>query len=170
LESLCLAQLQLHSVIGNSLDVFFNFCPTLRMLDLSECELTFLPMGTFSNLTFLEVIDVSHNLLSTLNISLNNCSHLMVLNVSNNEISSLSAESIVQLNTVANRRLLEDNTLTVDLTGNPLSCLCNSTDFVKWMKSLHGIILIPLLDTYTCLYPNGSTVLLARVSVSELEE
>ena len=59
--------------------------------------------------------------------------------------------------------------LTIDLRRNQLSCLCNSTHFVKqlrkWIKKQE--VNVPDFENFTCLYPNGSVLAMSQVDMDQ---
>ena len=114
------------------------------MLNLSHCELVDLPPDLFLHNSNLTVLDLSHNSLSHLDIELAQ-TQLKHLNLSHNFIHSLAdtfrgeIELLPQLN--------------LDLTGNPLICGCNDTDFLKWIKNSNISFVNP--DAYLCQFRSG---------------
>ena len=107
----------------------------------------------------------------TLECDLRNCTKLNILNISSNSIERLSTETTNRLNDLALRKR-DGQRLLIDLSYNRLHCLCNSTQFVKWLQRLPTERNIKFLDfdSYTCLYANGSAVRVSKTSVAELEE
>lgn len=57
----------------------------------------------------------------------------------------------------------------MDLSGNPLTCLCNNTWFVSWLKTTTAVSLQNFGD-YRCLHPNGSYVTVAALNRTALDE
>ena len=94
-----------------------------------------------------------------------------MLNLSNNSIESISHKRISQLTQLAAGKTGGDK-LVVDLSYNGLHCLCNSTHLIKWLQRSSADTNIAFSDfsVYTCLYPNGSTVRVSEVIVSEVEQ
>lgn len=57
----------------------------------------------------------------------------------------------------------------LDLSGNPLTCLCNNTWFVSWLKTTTAVSL-QNFDDYRCLHPNGSHVTVAELNRTALDD
>ena len=171
LKVLKLSSLDIGDFVESSDGDFFGSCPTLSDIHLDNCNITKIPTTIFSRSANLQHLDVSKNYLSTFDFDLGNCTRLNVLNFSHNNIGSVTRKSIVQLTRLALRKTRSDNLL-VDLSYNRLHCLCNSTNFVRWLQRLPTASNITFAgyDSYACLYPNGSNVQVSEVSVDELEQ
>ena len=155
----------------NMNEEFFGSCPTLLDIDLHSCNMTKVPTTTFFRSVNLERLDVSNNFLRSFDFYLQNCTKLHILNLSHNSIGSTSRKSIVQLTRLASQKTRRDN-LVIDLSHNKLHCLCNSTNFIKWLQRSAADSHIEFKDfnSYTCLFPNGSIVRASEVVVSDLEQ
>jgi len=149
---------------------FFGNCPTLTEIHLGDCQLTTIPATAFVDLPALETLNLSSNSLRSFDISLSANGNLSHLNLSGNSISTLSEDVLAELNAVAQRRLQAGDRLTVDLRRNPLSCLCNSSDFVRQLQDwvAKREVRVPGFEGYRCLYPNGSKLVSSRVDVDQL--
>jgi len=171
LETLKLSSLDIGRFIESIDDQFFGLCPTLLKVELNNCHLKQIPATLFSKLFNLERLYVSNNSLHNLEFNLSNCTKLDILNFSSNNIKSFATKTISQLNEIALRKQ-EGSSLLVDLSNNRLHCLCNSTNFVKWLQRLPTDSNIKFVDydSYTCLHPNGSFVHVSTTSVVELQE
>ena len=111
-------------VFNDTKSYMFSKHYKLQELDLSACQLTEIPSKEFSNLRRLQTLDVSGNKLQHFRVDLDAMKTLELLNLSNNTLRSLSADT---------RSALDKMTaVKVDISGNPLQCLCNNTDFVEW--------------------------------------
>ena len=125
LEFLSLAGMSLPSAVGESkLGEFLAYSLNLTTLDMSECQLSSLQRGTFSNLSRLGHLNLAGNNLNEFDGMLENCctTSLEVLNVGYNRIRALSPASRKQLDEIASRRQRQNpSRLAVDLTGNPLT-------------------------------------------------
>jgi len=149
---------------------FFGKCPTLTEIHLGDCQLTTIPATAFVDLPALETLNLSSNSLRSFDISLSANGNLSHLNLSGKSISTLSEDVLAELNAVAQRRLQAGDRLTVDLRRNPLSCLCNSSDFVRQLQDwvAKREVHVPGFEGYRCLYPNGSKLVSSRVDVDQL--
>jgi len=171
LEVLKLSKLDIGDFIKNTHGDFFGSCPTLTHIYLDDCNITKIPRTTLLRSVNLQHLDISKNYLRTVDIDLQNSTRLNMLNFSHNNIEVISQKSTFQLTHVALRKIAE-NSLVVDLTDNKLHCLCNLTNFVKWMQRspTDSHIEFRGFDSYTCLYPNGSIVRVSEVIFSELDQ
>ncbi len=106
----------------------FLHLPNLESLDLKRCLLGRIPPLAFSRLENLRYLNLSHNEIDAINISLGR--HLRRLDLSENEITSLPQEMTAKLDHVA-----QDHSVSLDLSRNPLRCFCDEANFVNWLKS-----------------------------------
>jgi len=141
----------------------FRTLDRLKILDLSDCNIFRLPRDEFTALTSLVVLNLSGNMLDVrLDLSLRNCSGLQTFDLSRNRIELLLDNLTAQLDDIATGAELDSDasgrrdTVTVNLTGNHLSCLCNATGFIRWLKQSN--VRFVDFDTYVCQHPNGSKV------------
>ena len=171
LKVLKLSNVDIGYFIQNIDGDFFGSCPTLEDIYLSDDNLTKIPTTMFSRSVNLQRLDMSKNYLRSFDFDLQNCTKLNILNLSSNSIESITQERISELTQLAAGKT-EDNNLVVDLSNNRLHCLCNSTHLIKWLQRLPAETNIMFSDfnVHRCLYPNGSTVRISDVIVSELEQ
>ena len=148
---------------------FFESCQTLTDIYLDECNITKISTTIFSRSVNIQHIDLSKNHLHTFDLDLQNCTKLNILNYCSNNIETVTDKSIVQLNQLALQKT-GGNYLVVDYSYNKLHCLCNSTQFIKWLHRSPRDTNIEFrgFDGYTCLYPNGSIALVSGVIVTRL--
>ena len=172
LETINLVQLAIGDSIKQINSSFFGNCPTLTEIHLGDCRLTTIPPTTFLLVPSLRTLNLSSNSLRTFHVSLQNSSNLSHLNLSGNAISTLSEDVLAELDAIAQRRLQDGETLTLDLRENRrLGCLCNSTHLVRrlqgWVEKRE--VSVPGFDELACLYPNGSVLAMSEVDVHRLE-
>jgi len=170
LEILKLGKLDIGKFIKSIDRNFFVSSPALTEIHLDNCQLTDISTALISAL-----INFQHNwttntptFTENLEYDFRNRTNLKLLNFSSNYIRSVSQNSIGQLNQLALGGQKESS-LFIDLSYNDIHCLCNSTYFIQWLTSNSGMT-FPGFDSYTCLYPNGSIVLVSEVTVSELQQ
>ena len=170
LEVLKLGKNDIGDFIENADEDFFGSCPTLTDIHLDECNMTNIPRTIFSRSFNIERIDLSKNYIRTVDLYLENCTRLNVLNFSSNIIKTVSREDAMQLSQLALQK--PQGRLVVDFGQNNLHCLCNSTHFIRWLQRLpaHSNLKFMGFDSYRCLYPNGSIVFASKVIVKELEQ
>jgi len=169
LKVLKLSKNDIDDFIENIDGDFFGSCPTLADIYLDGCNMTNIPTSILSRSVNLQHLDISKNYLRSFDVDLQNCTRLDILNFSGNSIGSITQKRISQLTRLALRKPGGEH-LVVDLSYNRLHCLCNSTRFIKWLQRSDTNIKFQDFDSYTCLYPNGSTVRAFEVVVSELEQ
>ena len=171
LKVLKLSKVDIGNFIENVNENFFGSCPTLEDIYLGNDKLTEIPTTIFSRSVNLQRLDMSKNYLRSFDFDLQNCTRLSILNLSSNSIESVTQQRISELTQLAAGKT-EDNNLVVDLSNNRLHCLCNSTHLIKWLQRLPAETNIMFSDfnVHRCLYPNGSTVRISDVIVSELEQ
>ena len=173
LKVLKAGKVDIGNFITNISGNFFGSCPTLEGIFLVDDNLTKIPTMTFSQLLNLQHLDLSKNSLRTFDLDLQNCTKLNILNLSHNNIESISQKRISQLTQIASVKSGASHMyLVVDLSFNRLRCLCNSTHFIKWLQQpvAETNVMFSNFDGYTCLYPNGTTVRASEVTVSEVEQ
>ena len=124
----------------------------LHILELAACHLTHIPQNEFSSLQQLESLDVSRNELLHFHVDLHTMRNLQNLDLSDNKLTTLSAKTRTELDELA--------TMQVDISGNPLHCLCNNTDFVTWIHT-SKLKFLNKGKTF-CIDENNSTNLLFR--------
>ena len=171
LETLNLVQLSTGESMQQINSSFFGNCPTLKEIHLGECQLTTIPSDAFVLLPVLETLNLSSNFLQTFDADLSSSGNLSHLNLSGNAISTMSEGVLAELSRIAKLRLQAGEMLTVDLIGNKLSCLCNSTHFVRQLQLwvIKQQVNVPGFEEYTCLYPNGSVLAMSQVDVDQSE-
>jgi len=171
LENINLGQLPIVKSMQQFNSSFFGNCPTLREIHLGDCQLMTMPSDAFVLLPVLETLNLSSNFLQTFDANLSSSGNLSHLNLSGNAISTMSEGVLAELNGIAQLRLQAGEMLTIDLRRNPLSCLCNSTHFVRqlqlWVTKQQ--VNVPGFEEYTCLYPNGSVLVMSQVEVDQSE-
>ena len=99
----------------------------LLTLDLAACKLTQIPPREFSKLQQLQYLNLSKNALPHFRVDLRSLKKLRVLNLSDNKLPTLSAKTRKELDEIPK--------VHVDISGNPLRCLCSNTDFVTWTQT-----------------------------------
>jgi len=171
LKVLKLSKVDIGNFIENIDGSFFGSCPTLEDIYLDYDNLTKIPTTIFSRSVNLQRLSMSKNHLRYFDFDLQHCTRLNILNLSHNSIESITQQRIRELTELAAGKT-EGNNLVVDLSYNRLHCLCNSTHLIKWLQRSPADASITFRDfnIYTCLYPNGSTVRVSEVIVSEVEQ
>ncbi|XP_059167563.1 toll-like receptor 4 [Physella acuta] len=121
----------------------FSTLDKLELLDLAENIIYELPFPIMSKLQNLKIIDLSTNKISTLNVSLANCSRLTYIDLSRNSISWITRNTLDDLDTIA-----ANHTIYLDLTFNPLPCTCKGLPIIFWLA--HTNVYLLSKDFLTC--------------------
>ncbi|KAI0214604.1 hypothetical protein LSAT2_000291 [Lamellibrachia satsuma] len=101
----------------------FRHNDKLRVLDMARCHLPEISPNEFSSLLQLQNLNLSGNSLREFHVELHKLGNLQMLNLSHNKLTSLTVDTRIELDNLA---------IEIDLSGNPLDCSCNNTDFVSW--------------------------------------
>ena len=138
----------------------FHQAVTLRDLDLSYNNIQLLPITSFQNLISLEKLNLLPNIMTSINLNLSLFTNFNVLDLSYNMLSYLDEPFQKQLEIVANNSL----TFGLCLQGNPLSCRCESIQFLKWLQ--HTPVILENMNSMNCIKSNELWV---KVDTQELE-
>lgn len=106
----------------------FRNLTTLRLLELKENRIANLPKAVFVNLYNLEHLDLSDNILMAIEFNIENLRSLTYLDLSSNQIQSLSGSTMDKLDQHAVQTIT-----TLSLMNNPILCQCKTLNFLKWM-------------------------------------
>ncbi|XP_071137904.1 toll-like receptor 4 [Mytilus edulis] len=116
----------------------------LREINLSENRIPTLPYHFFKAQVSVRRLYLDGNLLDYLIFKIDHMKNLDFLGLSNNRFSYLDKPARNQLETV----LKNNKNLSIDISGNPLKCTCDTKDFIQWMGNTK--ILFNNLHFYTC--------------------
>ncbi|KAM5146573.1 toll-like receptor 4 [Mantella aurantiaca] len=104
----------------------FQNLSSLRLLDMTSCNLEYIPNETFGHLKRLEVLKLSRNKLMELSASvLLSLAALKHLYISTNNIQGLSNDTT---------QILSKGLVNVDLAQNPYDCSCTQEKFLLWVR------------------------------------
>ena len=157
-----------HSIENDKDCIFFRENRNLTTLDLAQNSIRNIPALSFRQLHNVDHINLSMNsIVDVQGAWFMNLTKLGHINLSNNSILYLSTEARNTLDELD--RLSKNSNLTVDLTGNPLSCACGLKNFpfLRWIQTTQVHLINK--DRYTCRYQNKSTVYMKYVNVDTLE-
>ena len=118
------------SIANDSQNSMFANNTKLRMLDLSECQITTVPPEEFSHLHQLQILNLSFNEMTTFTVKLSQLTALTLLNISHNKLTTLSPSTLKELDHIATEQRIH-----VDISGNPLLCFPNQTKFITWVAT-----------------------------------
>lgn len=168
-----MANLKILLLSGNKLGVTmmedtqcltFSNQTNLTYLDLSDNGFSDLPDLIFANQYNLMNLHLQQNFFTAINFRLNRMINLRNIILSNNSLTELSKVNREDIDHVTGR-----SSLTVDLSGNPLLCLCDQLQQLKWMMVTKATF--KNIDKYTCKVKNGTMVHMSRLEelVREME-
>ncbi len=109
----------------------FRGNPRLKILDLSACGITHIPLLELTNLVLLREIDLSLNHLEVFDLDLGSLVRLELLNLSGNSINYLHRGVTDNLDSLTSNGTV----ITLDLSQNPLMCQCHTLDFIQWIQT-----------------------------------
>ena len=123
-------------------------------------------VNAFRHTVTLEKLDLSQNFLRTIEAHISHLSKLSILNISFNLLTTLNSEltgelskTFLSFEPIAN--------LTIDLTGNPLQCSCDTYPFLRWISLNRNHM--SNYENYSCWY-NESFVLFSHLDNTILVE
>lgn len=137
---------------------FFSFIPKVEKLDISENNLWQLRYDTFSENENLTSLIMQGNLFNTLPMSLFTLQKLKHLDVSENILDTINK-------TLRNWLDGQHDTMgsfSLSLSGNIFECRCENADFIEWIFKTNVILDVPNKD-YKCLLSNGSVTTTDKV-------
>ena len=102
----------------------------LRIIKMSTNHLAYIPRTIFKNNIDLEDIDLSNNLLTSIDMSLKHLYKLKNFDISNNKIHILRQQDFVYFSTLLDQR---KTNFSLHLSRNAFNCDCQSSQFIKWV-------------------------------------
>ena len=145
-------------------DISDSMKPLISLIsfDLSYNSMSKLHSDTFENQVNLRELRLSNNELLNWEPNMTNLIHLEFLDLSYNQLTTLSEATILELNeleTHSEYRTKEH--ISLNLEGNPLSCNCTNIDLLSWMSRSH--IDFINVNRYRCISSNGQFVKVSSV-------
>ena len=101
----------------------------LRVLDLSSNRLPYLP-DAFSTNSDLQELRLSNNTFHQIDFNVSHLIHLLLLNLEFNSVRSVHLRARQMFDFLLKRN---NNRTHILLKGNPLTCSCDSLDFLRWL-------------------------------------
>ncbi len=151
----------------NQFDISFDQLPLVKgnphlsVLDLQYSAIKNVPRTLSSALKNLRTLNMAGNHLGSLDVDLRTFLKLEFLNLSNNNLNSVSLSVMNQLDDwVSNGRRVE-----LDLSLNPLECLCGNLDFARWLTTTTVLVAKHLT---TCSHPTKGIILIRDVNYKAL--
>ena len=121
----------------------------LLHIDLSANQIRSVTKRLFHHCSNLEHVDLHGNQLTGITFDFRHMIHLRLLNLSNNQIRSLTDENINDLDIISRH-----GNITIDMTRNRLLCDCSTLKFLKWMQS--NLKIFRHHKMYICTFPNDT--------------
>ena len=148
-----------HDLTGD----LFKHYKLMTNLQLDRNGIKSLPWLIFQNLSSMEILNLSGNSLRLIEFKISHMKQLKVLDIGNNLITNIDANSLFTLD-----QSMATSNMSLNLYGNPLQCSCDTLPFLHWMqknrKSLIGF------DTYFCIYNNKESVTFDKLELTILME
>ena len=140
----------------------FNHLTSLEELDLSKNSFRTINQNAFVNLTKNRVLKLNDNLFKwQLSLNLSRLTSLQSLNLSRNQMASVSKDLRDTLD-----ELSERVNFSLDISGNPLSCnACASLGFLRWLRTTN--VRVVARDTLTC--AENHELRVVSVSLADME-
>ena len=113
------------------LSILFKDAKTLKEVNLARNNIKALPMDTFENMKELEIVDLSNNLLLSIDLRISHLTKLKQLGFSNNQLVSIHQHFRTELEKVN----LNDSNISVSITGNQFRCSCGNVRFLTWIQN-----------------------------------
>ncbi|XP_063425742.1 toll-like receptor 4 [Mytilus trossulus] len=128
----------------------------LEIIDLSDNRIPKLPYSIFESHQSIKEINLRRNVLEKMEFKIDHMRNLTFLDLSSNMIRYLDSDETENLETVAKY----STNLTVDLSENPIQCICNNINFIRWMAATE--IRFKGLKSYSCQLSNLTKISLAH--------
>ncbi|XP_052079734.1 toll-like receptor 4 [Mytilus californianus] len=134
----------------------FKHLEKLEIIDLSDNRIPKLPYLIFESIQSIKEIHLKRNVLENMQFKIDHMRKLTLLDISNNMIRFLDDDATANLETVAKY----STNLTVDLSENPIQCVCSNINFIRWMAATE--IRFKGLTSYSCQLSNLTKISLAH--------
>ena len=156
LEEIDLSNNQLFSMhaLRGVFSELFRYTRQIKVINLSSNKLTYLPTRTFASNINLKELDLSNNTLQQITFDISYLLNLSFLDLRFNAINYLDKQSQTFLDNLYNSQKQLHNTtfnnisVQVLLDGNPLSCTCESLEFLQWF--VVSPIFLDIRHNYHC--------------------
>ena len=158
---------------NETFSVLFKSNTNLEALNFANNGLTHLPKGCFTGNKRLKYLDLSNNAFAKITFDILHLSHLTILDLRNNKIEYLdnttmnTLDHLYEMEQFANHTKDENETLVVNLLGNPLKCNCIALGFIEWF------VRTPLFAMTRNLYHceiDGRQVAMTEAAIAEAKE
>ena len=136
----------------------------LKKLDLSDNNIGRLSGNTILPLKHLEELYISINGIGTFTLDLSRMTKLRHLDISKNPMHSIPKPARDALD-----RMARTHKVIVNMTYNPIACMCKNIDFLKWMRDTEVFFDTP--QHYFCQFSDGHELYMTDIvsTINELE-
>ena len=127
----------------------------LIWLSFGDNDIRHIPHDFFQTTIRLQYLNLSYNRIPNITFDFRSLKQLRLLNLSHNNIMSLSNGNMKIFDLFANGQL------TIDLSENDLLCSCETLQFLKWMNSRKrgNYIYFSNYESYFCTFPNSTRIM-----------
>ncbi|PVD38465.1 hypothetical protein C0Q70_01080 [Pomacea canaliculata] len=123
----------------------------LESLDLSSNYINIIPAAAFQGLKNLRQLNLSHNDIFNFEITVSHMMSLTSLDLSYNNIHFIPKFITDHLDLITSN---PNVTVYLNLTFNPIACLCTHIDFLTWIQQ--SAVQFVHQSNYSCLRPDGT--------------
>ena len=138
----------------------------LEHLDLANNALPSLSEATFLGLKSLQTLNISDNRLSSADFLAGLIPFLRSVDLSDNQLRFLNQTVIDAIDSKCDDAHF-DCDLELNLLGNPLSCECDTLDFVRWLRGTR--IKLTGRNSLTCTLQDGKTRAVSSIDIPVME-
>ena len=110
----------------------FKHNEALKMVDLSNNKLLYLPSNTFAENTYIQELRMAGNDFQQLALNISHIVNLRHIDVRSNRMKYLDKPSQRLLETLFQNQHDKNDSFEILLAGNPFSCECQYYNFLKW--------------------------------------
>ncbi|CAC5392277.1 unnamed protein product [Mytilus coruscus] len=105
----------------------YEYLPNVQHLDLTHNRILSLPVAIFKSQNNLRTLNLSGKMIENVNFEIKHMPKLSHIDIFDNRISHLDVFFTKQLDDLTNHV----RQLTVDMSGNPIKCTCDSIEFIQ---------------------------------------
>ena len=124
----------------------FSEYRNLSELNLANNKIKTLPSGVFTKIPHLTKLNLSDNSLQLIEFDSSHFNRLEIFDLTSNLLTQLEESSQVEMTNLMRQFV----NFSLSIYGNPLQCLCESLDFLKWLKRSKSNI--ANYENTSCLY------------------
>lgn len=136
--------------------------PSIGVVDLQYSALKDVSRSALKQLQNLHSLNLAGNEIKSFDVDMEHLRHLEWLNLSHNQLRALRADVRDNLDTWVNK----GRRIFLDLSLNPLDCLCHNLDFVGWLQNTRVNLSRP--EVTTCSHPTKGRILTSEIDHKDL--